>query len=65
MMRMQRCIIGCLMAADHVFTMTRSPTGEMREMRGEGKTREAAETTRGRKTQRERTEVVNSERGWW
>lgn len=28
MMRMQQCIISCLMAADHVFTMTRAPQGD-------------------------------------
>lgn len=34
MMRMQRRIIGCLMAADHVSTMTRAPQGDQRD-RGE------------------------------
>lgn len=37
-MRMQQCIMGCLMAADHVFTMTRAPQGDWRD-RGEGEAR--------------------------
>lgn len=28
MMRMQQCIIGCLITANHVFTMTRAPQGD-------------------------------------
>lgn len=38
MMRMQQCIIGCLMAADHVFTMTGAPQGHYRD-RGEKRRR--------------------------
>lgn len=47
MMRMQQCIIGCLMAADHVFTMTRAPQGRYRD-RGEKWRRAGVETGRAR-----------------
>lgn len=48
MMGMRQCIIGRLMAADHVFTMTRAPRGDERD-RGEKERRPGVKPRRLRR----------------
>lgn len=60
MMRMQQSIIDCLMAADHVFTMTRFPLGDYRDM-GE----KPAMVKQQEDKQKRRGDVVNFDRRWW